>query len=365
MSLYFSILCTTILSAFLATVHSTPHNVSATSCTITKYNADNILNAQKECSEIILKGLSVAAGKTLDLTHLQQGAKVTFEGTTTWEYKEWTGPLIKVSGTDVEITGSSDHVLDGRGSLWWDGLGGNGGKKKPKFITPVKMYNSKITNLNIKNSPVHVFSIKQCDGLTLDNVNIDDRDGDTQGGHNTDGFDIASSNNVVIKRSSVYSQDDCLAVKSGSNYEFTDNYCGGGHGISIGSVGDTTVESVYVSNCRVEDSANGVRIKTVYGAVGSVKKITFEAVTLKDITNYGIIIEGDYLNGGPTGTPTDGVPITDLTLKDISGTVLSSGTNVYVLVEAASDWHCSGIDVRGGENVKECQGIPSGSGLSC
>lgn len=363
--MYISFSIISIISAVLAAAYSSPQNVSATSCTISKYNADDILNAQNDCTEIILNGLNIAAGKTLDLTHLKQGTKVTFQGTTTWEYEEWTGPLIKVSGTDVEITGSSDHVLDGRGNLWWDGLGGNGGKKKPKFITPQKMYNSKITNLNIKNSPVHVFSIKQSDGLTLENINIDDREGDTQGGHNTDGFDIASSNNVVIRHSSVYSQDDCLAVKSGANYEFTDNYCAGGHGISIGSVGDTTVESVYISNCRVEDSANGVRVKTVYGAVGSVSKIIFEDVTLKDITNYGIIIEGDYLNGGPTGTPTDGVPITDLTLKNITGTVLKSGTNVYVLVEAASDWYCSGIDVKGGENVKECQGIPDGSGLSC
>lgn len=354
-----------ILLAISATAYSSPQNVTATSCTITKYNADDILKAQSDCSEIVLDGLSVAAGKTLDLTHLKQGTKVIFKGTTTWEYKEWTGPLIEVSGTDVEIVGESGHVLDGRGSLWWDGVGGNGGKKKPKFFTPLKMYNSVIRDINIKNSPVHVFSIKQCDGLILDNVNIDDRDGDSQGGHNTDGFDIAKSNNVIIRGSSVYSQDDCLAVKSGTNYEFTNNYCGGGHGISIGSVSSVTVDSVYISNCQVEDSANGVRVKTVYGAVGSVSNITFQDVTLKDIANYGIIIEGDYLNGGPTGTPSDGVPISGLTLKNISGTVKKSGTNVYVLVEAASDWHCSGIDVHGGENVKECKGIPSGSGLSC
>lgn len=362
MSLYFSAI--SILLATSTTAYSSPRNLSATSCTITKYNANDISKAQSDCSEIVFDGLNVPAGQSLDLTHLKRGTKVTFKGTTTWEYKEWTGPLIKASGTHVEIVGESGHLLDGRGSLWWDGVGGRG-KKKPKFFNAIKMYNSVIRNINIKNSPIHVFTIKQCDGLVLDNVNIDDRDGDDQGGHNTDGFDIATSKNVIIRSSSVYSQDDCLAVKSGNNCEFTNNYCGGGHGISIGSVGSVTVDSVYISNCQVEDSAVGVRVKTVFGAVGSVSNITYENIALKNIKNYGIIIEGDYLNGGSTGTPSDGVPITDLTLKNITGTVENSGTNVYVLVESASDWHCSGIDVRGGQNNKQCRGIPAGSGLSC
>nr|AMD09886.1 endopolygalacturonase [Mesosa myops] len=346
-------------------VYSIPHNTSAASCTITKYNANDILNAQKECNEIIINGISVDAGKTLDLTHLKQGAKVIFQGTITWGYKEWTGPLLKISGTEVEITGAANHLLDGQGHLWWDGLGGNGGKAKPRFVNPSNLHNSKISNLNIKNSPVHVFVIKGCDGLTIDNVLIDDKDGDTGGGHNTDAFDISSSTNVVIKGSTVYNQDDCLAVKSGKGYVFTDNFCSGGHGISIGSVGNTAVESVQMTNSHVENSANGIRIKTVYGAVGSVKDITFENISLKDITGYGIIIEGDYENGGPTGTPTDGCPITELTVKNITGTVKESAANVYVLVEGASDWHFSGIGVTGGKKAVKCQGIPPGAGISC
>lgn len=147
-------------------VHSAPQNVSATSCTFTKYNKDDIKSAQKECSELTMNGIEVPAGETLDLTHLKDGAKVVFKGTITWAYKEWKGPLVKVAGTDIEIIGSSGHVLDGRGSLWWDGKGGNGGKTKPKFFA-AKLKNSEIHKLNIKNTPVHVFSINGCDGLVV------------------------------------------------------------------------------------------------------------------------------------------------------------------------------------------------------
>lgn len=40
--------------------------------------------------------------------------------------------------------------------------------------------------------------------------------GDSAGGHNTDGFDIGSSTNVVITGANVYNQDDCVAVNSGT-----------------------------------------------------------------------------------------------------------------------------------------------------
>lgn len=65
----------------------------------------------------------------------------------------------------------------------------------------------------------------------------------------------------------------------------------------------------------------GVRIKTVSEATGSVKNVTYTGITLSGINDYGIVIEQDYENGDPTGTPTDGVPITELTLSDITGSV--------------------------------------------
>lgn len=353
--------------ALAAFAHAAPQNVSATSCTFTKYNKDDIKSAQKECSELTLNGFEVPAGETLDLTHLKDGAKVVFKGTITWAYKEWKGPLIKVAGSNIEIIGSSDHTLDGRGKLWWDGKGGNGGKKKPKFFS-AKLTNSEIHKLNVKNTPVHAFSISGCEGLVIQDVTIDNSAGDSGGGHNTDAFDVGNSNDVTIKHSTIYNQDDCLAVNSGTKITFTDNYCSGGHGISIGSVGgrdNNVVKTVHISDCEITNSDNGVRIKTVYGASGSVSDVTYQNIKLSKIHKYGIVIEGDYENGSPTGTPTGGVPITGLTVKNVHGSVDSSGVNVYILVENAKDWHFSSIDVTGGKKTKTCKGIPSGAGVSC
>lgn len=129
---------------------------------------------------------------------------------------------------------------------------------------------------------------------------MDNSAGDTEGGHNTDAFDVGSSTGVYISNANVQNQDDCLAVNSGTDISFTGSTCSGGHGISIGSVGgrtDNTVQNVYIANNKISNSQNGVRIKTVSGATGKVNNVTYEDVTLSGITNYGIVVEQDYQNG--------------------------------------------------------------------
>ncbi len=339
------------------------------SCTLTGSSISNLASVKSSCTNIVVSDLTVPAGKTLDLTGLKSGTTVTFKGTTTFGYKEWEGPLISVSGTDVKVTGVSGHVIDGNGAKWWDGKGGNGGKTKPKFFAAHKLISSTISALNIKNSPVQVFSINGCTELTVSGVTIDNRAGDvSNGGHNTDAFDVGSSDQVTITGATVYNQDDCLAINSGTNISFTNGYCSGGHGLSIGSVGgrsNNVVKGITISNSKIVDSDNGVRVKTVYGATGSVSDVTYSDITLSNIAKYGIVIQGDYKNGSPTGTPTSGVPITGLTLSNIKGSVKSSGTNVYILVKGASNWKWSGISVSGGKTSSKCTGIPSGSGASC
>lgn len=140
-----------------------------------------------------------------------------FEGETTFGYKEWSGPLVSVSGTDITVKGASGATLNGDGSRWWDGKGSNGGKTKPKFFYAHKMVSSTIIDIHVVNSPVQVFSINGATDLTLSGITIDNRDGDTdEGGHNTDAFDVGSSTGITISGATVYNQDDCLAVNSGT-----------------------------------------------------------------------------------------------------------------------------------------------------
>lgn len=295
--------------------------------------------------------------------------QVIFEGTTSFGYKEWKGPLISVSGTDITVSGASGHVIDGNGAKWWDGKGSNGGKTKPKMFYAHSMKQSTIKGLNVKNTPVQFMSINSATDLNVLNVVMDNSAG-TSKGHNTDAFDVGSSENIYISGANIKNQDDCLAINSGTNITFTDGTCTGGHGLSIGSVGgrsDNTVKTVSITNSKITDSQNGVRIKTVYGATGSVSDVTYSGIKLSNISKYGIVIEQDYENGSPTGSPTTGVPITDLTVSKVTGSIASAATDVYILCGkgACSNWKWSGVSVTGGKTSSKCANIPSSSGASC
>ncbi|KAK3307651.1 glycoside hydrolase [Chaetomium strumarium] len=332
------------------------------SCTFT--DAASAISGKKSCSTITLKDITVPAKTILDLTKLNDGTKVIFSGKTSFGYEEWDGPLISVSGNNIHVEGAPGHVIDGNGAKWWDGKGSNGGKKKPKFFYAHSMKNSVIKGLNVKNTPVQAFSINGATNLEVYDVTLDNSAGDSQGGHNTDAFDVGSSTGVYISGAVVKNQDDCLAINSGTNITFTGGSCSGGHGLSIGSVGgrkDNTVKTVRILNSSISNSQNGVRIKTVYGAKGSVSDVEYSGITLSGITKYGIVIEQDYENGSPTGKPTSGVPITDLTVKGVTGSVKSSATDVYILCAkgACSNWKWSGVSVTGGKKSSKCSNVPS------
>ncbi|PLB50664.1 polygalacturonase A precursor [Aspergillus steynii IBT 23096] len=332
------------------------------SCTFT--SAAKAKSGKGSCSTIVLKNINVPAGETLDLTGLKTGATVIFEGETTFGYKEWKGPLISMSGNDITVKQSSGAKINCDGARWWDGKGGNGGKTKPKFFKAHKLNKSTIKGLKVYNTPVQGFSI-QSDHLTIQDVLIDNSSG-TNKGHNTDAFDVGSSTYIVIDRATVYNQDDCLAVNSGKHITFSNGHCEGGHGLSIGSIGgrkDNTVDTVNIINSKIINSQNGARIKTVYGATGSVTGVRFEDITLSGISKYGIVVQQDYKNGSPTGKPTNGVKVDNITFKKVTGSVKSSATDVQILCGSGSckNWTWSGNSISGGKKSSKCKNVPSGA----
>ena len=144
----------------------------------------------------------------------------------------------------------------------------------------------------------------------------------------------------------VLNQDDCLAVNSGSNIEFANNYCEGGHGISIGSIkSGARVDGVEVRNCTVMDSENAVRIKTYDDASdAAVANISYRDIVFKGVSKFGIVVQQDYRNEGPTGNPGSRVPIRGVTLRNIRGSMKGDKFNkVYVLCGSGT---CTGWDIR-------------------
>lgn len=314
----------------------------------------------KKTTRIRLLNVFVPAGESLDLTNLLPGTTVEFWGTTKFGYKEWKGPLIKVTGDKITIRGMKGHTIDCEGQRWWDGIGGNGGKVKPLFFHTA-LTNSHISRLNVLNYPVHGFAINGRN-IKVTGVRMDNKLGHLLGGHNTDGFDVANADRVTISHCYVDNQDDCLALNSGTNIQFVHNTCKGGHGISVVPWGRdyNVVENVTIKHCKVEDADIGVRVKSMKYGKGLIKNVIYEDITLKNIKLHGIIVQGNYLNSGPVGDPTDGVPIVGLTIKSIYGTVLPSGTDMFVFVhdKAPLNWYFKHVHVHGGKRKLKCKGVP-------
>ncbi|KAI8621121.1 glycoside hydrolase [Chytriomyces sp. MP71] len=208
------------------------------------------------------------------------------------------------------------------------------------------------------NTPVMSMSI---DGpnITVDSVRIDNSLGDSMGGHNTDAFDVIGDG-VVIKNSWVHNQDDCLAINaaSGAGVQFINNTCIGGHGISIATYSTGVVENVLVKDCVVKDSYNGIRIKTQYKSEGGrVSNVVYDNVQFDGVTHFGVAIQQDYLNGGPTGNPISNTPISNIKLVNVQGSVNAGAKSTYILCAPGM---CTGFDFNGvdiGPKTASCSGI--------
>lgn len=200
--------------------------------------------------------------------------------------------------------------------------------------------------------------------MTVRNNVIDDLAGDTQGGHNTDGFNINNSDQIWFSGNKVWNQDDCMNVNSGTNIHWTDGYCHGGHGLSIGSVADgAVVRNVTFENTAMEKQQQSVRIKTVSGAVASVSDIFYRNISIKGGDTYGIVVDQSY--GGTKHKPTNGVTIKNFQLKDVTGYVDSGATQILIEcgVGSCTNWAWSNVKVTGGKKATTCVNQPSG--ISC
>ncbi|XP_060535274.1 polygalacturonase-like [Cylas formicarius] len=337
------------------------------SCTINTFN--DVSSVTSSCTSITLKGITIPAGETLDLS-LKSGTTVKITGTIKFDYKTWDGPLMRIKGSKVTVKADSGVQLNGQGEKYWDGQGDKG-KTKPKFLKIQTTGGSVIQDLYLLNCPRQCVSINDVDSTTIKGFTIDVSAGDTDDlGHNTDGFDISKATNLVIQDSTIKNQDDCVAINYGSNIKISGLKCSGGHGLSL-SVGQSKddsstnqVKNVTFSDCEVKKSRNGIHIKThTDAAAGYIKDVTYKNIKLSDITHYGINVQEDYKDGSSTGSAKGNIPITKLNMNSITGSMTgSSGMDVYILCGSGgcSDWTWSGVSISGNKKSDSCNFSPSG-----
>ncbi|KAL0354784.1 UNVERIFIED_CONTAM: putative polygalacturonase [Sesamum radiatum] len=241
----------------------------------------------------------------------------------------------------LKVVGNQQGLVDGQGASWW----GQGNDQRPTAMAFTNCRKLEISGLKHINSPKFHLSITQSNGVNISSIHINA----PSKSPNTDGIDLFSSANVLIRNSTIQTGDDCIAIKGGtSNVTIHQVACGPGHGISIGSLGQggkyDQVEAIRVNNCTLNGTTNGVRIKTWQGGSGFARNIHFSNINFV-AANRPVIIDQFYCLHKECNNLTSAVKVSEVTYTGLVGT--SSGENATVSFRCSNAVPCTNITLNG------------------
>ncbi|KAK8470198.1 hypothetical protein PHAVU_004G097300 [Phaseolus vulgaris] len=244
------------------------------------------------------------------------------------------------------LTLSGAGTFDGQGANAWtqNNCAKNKSCKKLSMNFGFGFLNNTIVrDITSKDSKYFHVNVLGCNNITFTNFNIVA----PATSPNTDGIHIGRSTLVNIDNTNIATGDDCISLGDGSKQITVLNVtCGPGHGISVGSLGkypnEKPVEDFFVSNCILNNTDNGVRIKTWPDtpATITVTGMHFEDIKMINVKNP-IIIDQEYCpwNQCTKQNPSK-IKISNVSFKNIIGT---SGTKEGVVLICSSGVPCEDV----------------------
>uniref|UniRef100_A0A914Z5W6 Glycoside hydrolase family 28 protein n=1 Tax=Panagrolaimus superbus TaxID=310955 RepID=A0A914Z5W6_9BILA len=197
--------------------------------------------------------------------------------------------------SNVTFTSSNIGLFDGQGEVWWGLLGyAEYLENRPRILTIVGSQNLLLENLYFKNSPYWTVWIHEVDGLEIRHCNISARRNDFDGhddfnlvAFNTDGFDVTGKN-VWIHDCTIWNQDDCIAVKDGSENMLFERINASGLGLVIGSIGGSTVKNITFRNSYLHKTYKGIYTK--FRGPGIIQDVLYENIVMFEPEQWPIWI---------------------------------------------------------------------------
>lgn len=245
---------------------------------------------------------------------------------------------------------------------------GAGHYLRPNFIQFYKCKNILIDGVQIVRSPMWEIHPVLCENVTVQNVTI------VSHGPNNDGCNPESSKNVLVRNSLFDTGDDCIAIKSGRDFDgrrinrpseniiIQNCIMKDGHGgVVIGSEMSGSVRNVFAEDCQM-DSPNldrALRIKTNSLRGGAVEGVFMRRVRVGKVAEAVILISMFYAEGdiGPRTPTIRNIFVEDVTSQSSKYALLLEGyerapiTNVKIT-------NCQFNGVTAGnliKNVKDLQ----------
>ena len=179
---------------------------------------------------------------------------------------------------------------------------------RPQFISFIHCKNFKIEDVTMLNSPFWVIHPLLSENVIIRNVTVNSE------GPNNDGCDPESCKNVLIENCTFNTGDDCIALKSGRDFD--------------GRRENAPIENVIVRNCKMQNGHGGVSMGSEIS--GGCRNIFIENCEMSSPElERAILIKTNNSRGGTT----DGVFVRNVTVGEVSDAVLSINCNYHINTE--------------------------------
>jgi galacturan 1,4-alpha-galacturonidase len=158
-----------------------------------------------------------------------------------WEGQKAVVLLDDITGATIHsVTGTG--LLDGNGVPYWLAFAANSSFARPTLLFIEGGSHNTVENLLVRNAPnVFMSAAGSATNIAFSGLTMQAIPSGGATPKNTDGFDIGPASQVTINNVIVDNQDDCVAFKGGANFVTVTNItCSGSHGLSVGSLGEST-----------------------------------------------------------------------------------------------------------------------------
>lgn len=214
---------------------------------------------------------------------------------------------------------------------------GAGAYLRPSFIQPYRCRNVLIDGPTIKGAPMWVVHPVLCRNVIVRGLTINSL------GPNNDGCNPESCRDVLIEKCDFTSGDDCIAIKSGRNFDgrrinvpsenIVVRNCrmrDGHGGVSLGSEASGGIRNVYIRDCRMggSDLLRALRLKSNSYRGGYIENILFRDVVVDGVGEGVLEISLLYSESGKKGTRGNHLPrrIGGVTMRNVR-----SGGSLYAV----------------------------------
>jgi alpha-L-rhamnosidase len=284
-------------------------------------------------------------------------------------FEPWRMALVNAQNlTGVRITGPG--ILDGNGVPFWQAFwqrrrenprATNLEVERPRLMFIDSCRDVHIDGVQLQDSGFWNLHLYRSRNVTIENVRITIPSSARLNvrGPSTDGIDVDSSQDVVIRHCYISNNDDNIALKGSKgpkadqdkdsppveNILIEDVECGDGNGLITCGSEATIVRNVVARNCTMSGGATLLTLKLRPDTPQHYENITLENITLKGT--------GRLINMAPwtqffdlQGQPAPSRQVKNITLRNIHGTYGSFGTMRGNPGDDIRDFTFENIDVK-------------------